>query len=162
MAPEALQTPDRIDARSDVYALGATAYFLLTGTTVFEGTLAEVMTKLLRDAPVSPSLRLGRPIAALDGGARRRDARQGAGSEARERRGDPVGARVRIGRSGVVPSRSGRVVEEPGSAHPRRTLRRGRAAAGATADARDQSGGRDSLSFVRRRWMCVTVSVADA
>ena len=37
MAPEALQTPDRIDARSDVYALGATAYFLLTGTTVFEG-----------------------------------------------------------------------------------------------------------------------------
>ena len=62
MAPEALQTPDRIDARSDVYALGATAYFLLTGSTVFEGTLAEVMTKLLRDAPVSPSLRLGRPL----------------------------------------------------------------------------------------------------
>ncbi len=64
MAPEALQTPDRIDARSDVYALGATAYFLLTGTTVFEGTLADLMTKLLRDDPVAPSLRLGRPIPA--------------------------------------------------------------------------------------------------
>jgi hypothetical protein len=62
MAPEALRTPDDIDARSDVYALGATAYFLLTGTTVFDGTLADVMTKLLRDEPVPPSERLGRPL----------------------------------------------------------------------------------------------------
>ena len=42
MAPEALRSPEGIDARSDVYSLGATAYFLLTGHTVFEGSLADV------------------------------------------------------------------------------------------------------------------------
>jgi serine/threonine-protein kinase len=62
MAPEALQNPDTIDARSDIYALGATAYFLLTGTTVFEGSLADVLAKLLRDRPAAPSARLGRAV----------------------------------------------------------------------------------------------------
>ncbi len=62
MAPEALQNPDTIDARSDIYALGATAYFLLTGNTVFDGSLADVLAKLLRDAPAAPSARLGRPL----------------------------------------------------------------------------------------------------
>ncbi len=59
MAPEALRSPNRIDVRCDIYALGATAYFLLTGSTVFEGSLGEVMTKVLRDEPVPPSARAG-------------------------------------------------------------------------------------------------------
>ena len=68
MAPEALRTPDRIDARSDLYSLGATAYFLLTGQTVFDGTSGEVFAQLLRDEPVPPSERLGRKVpASLEG-----------------------------------------------------------------------------------------------
>jgi eukaryotic-like serine/threonine-protein kinase len=64
MAPETLQSPDRIDARSDIYALGATAYFLLTGKPVFDGATAEVFAQLLRDKPVAPSERLGRAVPA--------------------------------------------------------------------------------------------------
>jgi eukaryotic-like serine/threonine-protein kinase len=62
MAPEALRAPDRIDARSDLYSLGATAYQLLTGKPVFSGTSAEIFAQLLRDPPLSPSERAGYPI----------------------------------------------------------------------------------------------------
>jgi serine/threonine-protein kinase len=64
MAPEALRTPDRIDGRSDLYSLAATAYYLLTGKPVFEGTSADVLAALLRDAPEAPSKRLGRALPA--------------------------------------------------------------------------------------------------
>ena len=65
MAPETFQSPGQIDARSDIYSLGATAYFLLTGEPVFAGEAApEVLTQLLRDEPVPPSKRLGRPVPA--------------------------------------------------------------------------------------------------
>ena len=64
MAPEAVRSPDQIDARSDLYSLGATAYFLLTGKAVFEGTSADILAALLRDRPQPPSQRLGRPIPA--------------------------------------------------------------------------------------------------
>jgi serine/threonine-protein kinase len=37
MAPERLVNPSDVDARSDIYALGAVAYFLLTGKPIFEG-----------------------------------------------------------------------------------------------------------------------------
>jgi serine/threonine-protein kinase len=37
MAPERLLNPADVDARSDIYALGAVAYFLLTGKPIFEG-----------------------------------------------------------------------------------------------------------------------------
>ena len=67
MAPQSLGSADRIDARSDIYSLGATAYFLLTGRTVFEGALAEILAQLLREMPPAPSVRLGRSLpASLD------------------------------------------------------------------------------------------------
>ena len=37
MSPEAIQTPDLVDARSDIYAVGAIGYFLITGQPVFPG-----------------------------------------------------------------------------------------------------------------------------
>jgi CHASE1-domain containing sensor protein len=64
LAPEAITSPESIDGRVDIYALGAVAYFLLTGTHVFKGrTVPDVLTRHLLDQPVRPSERLGRPIA---------------------------------------------------------------------------------------------------
>jgi serine/threonine-protein kinase len=54
-----------MDARGDLYAVGAVAYFLLTGKVVFEGdTAMDVFAHHLRSVPVAPSARLGRPIPA--------------------------------------------------------------------------------------------------
>jgi serine/threonine-protein kinase len=62
LSPEALRTPDRIDARSDIYALGATAYYLLTGTPVFDGALSKIFADHISTPPVPPSVRSGRSI----------------------------------------------------------------------------------------------------
>jgi serine/threonine protein kinase len=63
LAPEAIASPDSVDARSDLYALGAVGYFLLTGQHVFDAeTIVEMCSKHLLEAPVPPSQRLGRPI----------------------------------------------------------------------------------------------------
>jgi serine/threonine-protein kinase len=59
LAPEAITHPDEVDARSDLYALGAVGYFLLTGVNVFEGaTLIEVCSHHLHTLPVPPSQRV--------------------------------------------------------------------------------------------------------
>jgi len=63
MSPEAIQTPDMIDARSDIYAVGAVGYFLLTGQPVFKATsLVELCQQHVTTTPDSPSQRLGQPI----------------------------------------------------------------------------------------------------
>ena len=63
MSPEAINTPDSIDARSDIYAVGAVAYFLLTGTRVFHGETLSQLFRNIAESPVEPaSSRLGRPI----------------------------------------------------------------------------------------------------
>jgi serine/threonine protein kinase len=63
MSPEALNDPDSVDARSDLYALGAVAYYLLVGDHVFRGeSLIEVCSKHLFEAPAPPSARGGRPL----------------------------------------------------------------------------------------------------
>jgi serine/threonine-protein kinase len=65
MAPESISQPDTIDARSDLYAVGAVGYFLLTGRHVFEGaTVIEVCSKHMLEAPVPPSQRLGKDLPA--------------------------------------------------------------------------------------------------
>lgn len=63
MSPEALKSADAVDARSDLYALGAVAYYLLVGDHVFSGqSLIEICAKHLHEAPEPPSARSGRPL----------------------------------------------------------------------------------------------------
>jgi eukaryotic-like serine/threonine-protein kinase len=67
MAPESILDPQSVDGRADIYALGATAFYLLTGKRVFDGaSLVEVCSKHLHEAPALPSsVRAGLP-ASLD------------------------------------------------------------------------------------------------
>jgi serine/threonine-protein kinase len=63
MAPEALTAPETVDARADLYALGAVGYWLLTGTHVFSGhSIVEVAAHHLHSIPDPPSSRLGAPV----------------------------------------------------------------------------------------------------
>lgn len=52
MAPESIVEPDSADARTDLYALGAVAYYLLAGRDVFDGTsLVQICGKHLHEIP---------------------------------------------------------------------------------------------------------------
>jgi len=63
MSPEAIQTPNLVDARSDIYAVGAVGYFLLTGRPVFEAdSLVLLCQRHVSETPTSPSLRRGQPV----------------------------------------------------------------------------------------------------
>lgn len=63
MAPEILTESNAASPRSDIYALGAVGYYLLTGEHVFAGrTVIEVLGHHLHTEPVPPSLRLGDPV----------------------------------------------------------------------------------------------------
>jgi len=63
MAPESITAPNDVDARSDLYAVGAVAYFLLTGGPPFGGaTVVEVCAHHVHTVPERPSVRLGRPV----------------------------------------------------------------------------------------------------
>jgi hypothetical protein len=62
LAPETIENGMSSDPRSDLYALGGVAYYLLTGTPVFEGRLVEVIQSHLQRSPQPPSARLGRSI----------------------------------------------------------------------------------------------------
>jgi serine/threonine protein kinase len=65
MAPEAIKAPATVDARSDLYAVGAVGYYLITGRDVFSGgTSFEVFAHHLHTPPVPPSQRLGEPVSA--------------------------------------------------------------------------------------------------
>jgi hypothetical protein len=63
MSPEAIQTPDLVDPRSDLYAVGAIGYFLITGQPVFNATsLVELCQQHVSAVPESPARRLGATV----------------------------------------------------------------------------------------------------
>ncbi len=58
LAPEAIRASEAIDARTDIYALGAVAYFLLAGTEVFDGkSVVEICGQHLHEEPEPLSAR---------------------------------------------------------------------------------------------------------
>jgi serine/threonine-protein kinase len=57
MSPE-MALGEQVDARTDIYALGCVAYFLLTGELVFGGeNTVNLIAKHLKSEPVPPSQR---------------------------------------------------------------------------------------------------------
>ena len=65
MSPEAIQLPNSVDACSDLYAVGAVGYFLLTGRPVFEADdLVQLCQLHTSEPPKPPSVCLGRPVPA--------------------------------------------------------------------------------------------------
>jgi eukaryotic-like serine/threonine-protein kinase len=59
MSPESMTMPEAADPRSDLYALGAVGYFLVTGHPVFEGdTVVDILNHHLHTDPVPPSQRI--------------------------------------------------------------------------------------------------------
>src|SRR5262249_20741119 len=56
MSPEAIQLPGSVDARSDLYAVGAVAYFMLTGQPVFKAdSVVDLCQKHVAEPPLPPS-----------------------------------------------------------------------------------------------------------
>ena len=63
MSSEAIETPDLLDPRSDLYSVGAVGYWLLTGKTLFETNQVEqLLDEQVQRMPQTPSKRLGRHI----------------------------------------------------------------------------------------------------
>jgi len=63
LSPEAINKPTTVDARADIYAIGAVGYFLLTGTPVFPGeSVMEILMKHVRETPEQPSVRRGQAV----------------------------------------------------------------------------------------------------
>jgi eukaryotic-like serine/threonine-protein kinase len=58
LAPESILNPDTVDVRTDIYSLGAVAYYLLAGVDVFDGkSTVEVCGQHLHQKPEALSAR---------------------------------------------------------------------------------------------------------
>jgi serine/threonine protein kinase len=65
MSPEAIERPKEVDARTDLYAVGAVGYYLLTGEPVFTGeNVLDICLQHFNAAPKRPSERRGKPVSA--------------------------------------------------------------------------------------------------
>ncbi len=63
LSPEAIQDPESVDVRSDLYAVGAVGYFLLTGSPVFDGKgILDIMKQHVQATPEPPSSRGGQAV----------------------------------------------------------------------------------------------------
>jgi len=63
MSPEAVEHPNQVDARADIYSVGAVGYFLVTGQPLFDcASLGEVLLHQVKHMPAKPSARLGRLV----------------------------------------------------------------------------------------------------
>jgi len=63
LAPESIRSQAEVDGRSDLYSLGVVAYYLLTGSYIFEvAPVGEVLTRHMLEDPELPSVRLGKPV----------------------------------------------------------------------------------------------------
>ncbi len=63
MSPESIRTPDELDVRSDIYSLGAVAYYLVTGKPLFDSkNFLEICSLHLQTVPEKPSARGGRSV----------------------------------------------------------------------------------------------------
>ena len=63
MSPEAYLSPNTVDARTDLYAVGAVGYLLLTGMPLFPGeSVLDILTHQVKTQPELPSKRLGKPV----------------------------------------------------------------------------------------------------
>ena len=62
LAPESITGAGSVGPQSDLYALGAVGFFLVTGRPPFEGSLIEVCGHHLHTTPPRPSERLGRTV----------------------------------------------------------------------------------------------------
>lgn len=64
ISPEAVKDPANVDARSDLYSVGAVGFWLLTGQTLFASdNVSQLLEHHVTLAPSSPSERLGRELA---------------------------------------------------------------------------------------------------
>jgi len=65
MSPEAIERPDTVDARSDLYSLGAIGYWLLAGKTLFQSDKVEsLLDQHVKVEPLPPSARSRFPASA--------------------------------------------------------------------------------------------------
>src|SRR5262249_61466559 len=62
LAPETIRDGTSSDPRSDLYALGAVSYYLLTATPVFDGRPMEIIQSHINQTPDPPSSRLASPL----------------------------------------------------------------------------------------------------
>ncbi len=63
VSPEGILDGSKVDARSDIYSVGAVAYFLVTGWHVYDGpTIEAIQNSHVKDRPIPPSMRAGRVI----------------------------------------------------------------------------------------------------
>jgi serine/threonine protein kinase len=63
LPPEAIQASDQVDARSDLFSLGAVGYFMLTGCDLFEtDSVLDIIHMHLSAKPKPPSERVGYAI----------------------------------------------------------------------------------------------------